>query len=129
MPAHKLKTKKLDMIAANDISASDAGFGVDTNRITLLFPDGSQEALPLMGKDEAAEILIDRLAAPAGAAMTRILVISDIHGNLEALEAVLDDAGTVDQTWCLGDIAGYGPQPNECIAADDRTARIDLHDG
>jgi predicted phosphodiesterase len=48
--------------------------------------------------------------------VSRILVISDIHGNLEALEAVLLDAGTVDQSWCLGDIAGYGPQPNECIA-------------
>lgn len=47
--------------------------------------------------------------------MTRILVISDIHANLEALEAVLKEAGKVDQTWCLGDIAGYGPQPNECI--------------
>ena len=48
--------------------------------------------------------------------MSRILVISDIHGNLEALEAVLRDAEAVDQAWCLGDIAGYGPQPNECIA-------------
>ena len=61
--SHKLETKKLDVIAANDISASDAGFSVDTNRITLLYPDGSQEALPLMGKDEAAEILVNRLAA------------------------------------------------------------------
>lgn len=48
--------------------------------------------------------------------MTRILVISDIHGNLDALEAVLEAAGKVDHTWCLGDIAGYGPQPDECIA-------------
>ncbi len=61
--SHKLETKKLDVIAANDISAGDAGFSVDTNRITLLYPDGSQEALPLMGKDEAAEILVNRLAA------------------------------------------------------------------
>ena len=61
--ARKLEAKKLDVIAANDISASDAGFGVETNRITLLYPDGSREALPLMGKEEAAEILISRLAA------------------------------------------------------------------
>ncbi len=47
--------------------------------------------------------------------MTKILVISDIHANLTALEAVLQDAGKVDRTWCLGDIAGYGPDPNECI--------------
>ena len=47
--------------------------------------------------------------------MTRILVISDIHANLTALEAVLADAGEVDETWCLGDLVGYGPDPNECI--------------
>jgi predicted phosphodiesterase len=47
--------------------------------------------------------------------MTRVLVISDIHANLTALEAVLTDAGNVDEAWCLGDIAGYGPDPNECI--------------
>jgi predicted phosphodiesterase len=47
--------------------------------------------------------------------MTKILVISDVHANLEALDAVLADAGKVDETWCLGDIAGYGPQPNECV--------------
>lgn len=45
----------------------------------------------------------------------RILVISDIHANLTALEAVLADAGNVDATWCLGDLVGYGPDPNECI--------------
>lgn len=47
--------------------------------------------------------------------MTRILVISDVHANLTALETVLEDAGAVDETWCLGDIVGYGPDPNECI--------------
>jgi len=47
--------------------------------------------------------------------VTRILVISDIHANLTALEAVLADAGEVDETWCLGDLVGYGPDPNECI--------------
>lgn len=46
----------------------------------------------------------------------RILVISDIHANLTAFEAVLEDAGTVDAVWCLGDIVGYGPDPNECVA-------------
>jgi len=45
----------------------------------------------------------------------RILVISDIHGNMPALEQVIAHAGTVDQIWCLGDIVGYGPYPNECI--------------
>jgi len=46
----------------------------------------------------------------------RVLVISDIHANLNALDAVLNDAGTVDEVWCLGDIVGYGPSPNEVLA-------------
>jgi predicted phosphodiesterase len=46
----------------------------------------------------------------------RILVISDIHANLTALEAVLADAEPFDAVWCLGDMVGYGPDPNECIA-------------
>jgi predicted phosphodiesterase len=46
----------------------------------------------------------------------RVLVVSDIHSNLAALEAVLAEAGAWDALWCLGDIVGYGPQPNECIA-------------
>ncbi|HEY6960553.1 MAG TPA: metallophosphoesterase family protein [Gaiellaceae bacterium] len=46
----------------------------------------------------------------------RVAVISDIHGNLHALEAVLAavDAEGVDEIWCLGDTVGYGPHPNEC---------------
>lgn len=46
----------------------------------------------------------------------RVLVISDIHANLSALEAVLASAGRLDDVWCLGDLVGYGPDPNECIA-------------
>jgi diadenosine tetraphosphatase ApaH/serine/threonine PP2A family protein phosphatase len=45
----------------------------------------------------------------------RTLIISDIHANLVALEAVLADAGNIDAAWCLGDLVGYGPNPNECI--------------
>jgi len=59
----KLQSKKLDIIAANDISATDAGFSVDTNRVTLLYPDGKSEALPLMSKSEVAENIIARIAA------------------------------------------------------------------
>lgn len=61
--ANKLQSKKLDLIAANDISASDAGFSVETNRITLLFADGRRESLSLMSKSEAAEIIVERVAA------------------------------------------------------------------
>lgn len=44
--------------------------------------------------------------------MVRVLVISDIHSNYPALQAVLSAAGPVDETWCLGDLVGYGPDPN-----------------
>jgi diadenosine tetraphosphatase ApaH/serine/threonine PP2A family protein phosphatase len=44
-----------------------------------------------------------------------ILVISDIHANLTALEAVLADVGDYEAVWCLGDVVGYGPDPSECI--------------
>ena len=46
----------------------------------------------------------------------RYLILSDIHANLPALAAVLADAAPFDRIWCLGDITGYGPFPNECIA-------------
>jgi phosphopantothenoylcysteine decarboxylase/phosphopantothenate--cysteine ligase len=59
----KLKSKKLNFIVANDISSSDAGFGVDTNRVTLLFPNGKKESLPLMSKAEVAEAIIEHIAA------------------------------------------------------------------
>lgn len=45
----------------------------------------------------------------------KILVFSDIHSNATAFEAVLAAAGSVDAYWCLGDIVGYGPDPNDCI--------------
>jgi len=45
----------------------------------------------------------------------RILIISDIHANLTAFKAVLDHAdGRWDTIWFLGDLVGYGPDPNEC---------------
>ena len=48
----------------------------------------------------------------------RVAVLSDVHANLHALEAVLAeiDAGGFDELWCLGDVVGYGPHPNECAA-------------
>ncbi len=45
----------------------------------------------------------------------RVLVISDIHANRTAFEAVLEDAEGVDAVWCLGDVVGYGPDPNACV--------------
>ena len=46
----------------------------------------------------------------------RIAVLSDIHGNLPALEAVLASLRPYDAIWQLGDVVGYGPQPNEVVA-------------
>lgn len=47
----------------------------------------------------------------------RVAVVSDVHSNLHALEAVLAeiDSGGFDELWCLGDVVGYGPRPNECV--------------
>jgi phosphopantothenoylcysteine decarboxylase/phosphopantothenate--cysteine ligase len=59
--SEKLQSKNLDFIAANDISASDAGFGTDTNRVTLLFADGAKETLPLMSKSEVAGKIIEHI--------------------------------------------------------------------
>ena len=56
--------------------------------------------------------------SPAGAeSFVKRAIISDIHGNLEAFQAVLEDidAHGVDSIICLGDIVGYGPNPCECI--------------
>ncbi|MGC8878019.1 MAG: bifunctional phosphopantothenoylcysteine decarboxylase/phosphopantothenate--cysteine ligase CoaBC [Anaerolineae bacterium] len=57
----KLRQKRLDLIVANDVSAPDAGFGVDTNRVTLLWADGTVEPLPLMSKEEIAHVIWDRV--------------------------------------------------------------------
>src|SRR5919108_5739062 len=47
----------------------------------------------------------------------RIALVSDVHGNLPAFRAVLDDvaAAGAEETWCLGDLVGYGAQPDECV--------------
>lgn len=57
----KLERKGLSMIVANDISARDAGFAVDTNRVSLLLPGGVVEHLPLMTKNEVAEAVLARV--------------------------------------------------------------------
>jgi diadenosine tetraphosphatase ApaH/serine/threonine PP2A family protein phosphatase len=51
-------------------------------------------------------------------------VLSDIHANLVALEAVLTVAGEVDAIWNLGDTVGYGPRPDECVA---RAVELGMH--
>jgi phosphopantothenoylcysteine decarboxylase / phosphopantothenate---cysteine ligase len=58
----KIADKGLNLIVANDITASDAGFSVDTNRIVILDPEGDSEELPLMSKYEAGWRILDRIA-------------------------------------------------------------------
>lgn len=60
--AEKLKAKKLDLIVANDISSTDAGFGSDNNRVTLIDSSGRTEALPLTAKAEVAEQIVERVS-------------------------------------------------------------------
>lgn len=57
----KLETKTLDMIVANDVSAKDSGFDVDTNRVTLLDADGGAEPLPLLSKEQVAREILNRV--------------------------------------------------------------------
>ena len=65
-PAHareKLEAKKLDMIVLNDATDPEAGFGVDTNRVTLINKGGKEEPLSLMSKTDLADVLLDRVEA------------------------------------------------------------------
>ncbi|MDR1429852.1 MAG: metallophosphatase family protein [Spirochaetaceae bacterium] len=57
----------------------------------------------------------------------RVLVISDIHANLAAFRAVLKKArGDYDEIFCLGDLVGYGPRPNECVELAERRCSLVL---
>jgi phosphopantothenoylcysteine decarboxylase/phosphopantothenate--cysteine ligase len=60
--SEKLQSKKLDLIVANNISEDDAGFAVETNRVTLLFANGPREILPLMSKVEVSEKIIEHIS-------------------------------------------------------------------
>lgn len=59
----KLIRKRLDLIVANDVSAADSGFAVDTNRVTLLDAAGGLTPLPLLAKEKVAEAVLDRVVA------------------------------------------------------------------
>ena len=62
----KVFRKRLSLIVANDISAKDAGFSVDTNRVTLIGSGGGVEPLPLMSKEQVAEVVLERVAGLLG---------------------------------------------------------------
>ena len=58
----KMEQKQLDIIVANDITDKESGFGVDTNKVTLISRDGKVESLPLLSKREVADRILDRVA-------------------------------------------------------------------
>ncbi len=62
----ELEKKNLDLVAANDISAPDSGFNVDTNKVILISKDGEVEDLPLMSKREVADEILDRVVGLMG---------------------------------------------------------------
>ena len=57
----KVKSKNLDFIVANDITAKDSGFSVDTNKVTIIHSNGNIESLPLMSKYDVAHSILDRV--------------------------------------------------------------------
>ena len=58
----KMQVKNLDMIVLNSLQDQGAGFGVDTNKVTLLYPNGKQKNLPLTSKEEVADAIIDAIS-------------------------------------------------------------------
>ncbi|HUI49064.1 MAG TPA: bifunctional phosphopantothenoylcysteine decarboxylase/phosphopantothenate--cysteine ligase CoaBC [Acidimicrobiia bacterium] len=64
--AAKLAAKRVDLVVANDVSAADAGFEVDTNRALILAADGTEFETPLLSKEQLANLVLDRVAALLG---------------------------------------------------------------
>ena len=69
--ADKLRRKKLDLIVANDVTLEGAGFGADTNIVTIIGADGRPERHPKLAKEEVADLILDRLLHLRAAAMPR----------------------------------------------------------
>jgi phosphopantothenoylcysteine decarboxylase/phosphopantothenate--cysteine ligase len=59
--AEKVRAKGVDMLVANDVTEPGSGFGTDTNRVTIYYPEGAPEQLPMLSKREVAELLLDRI--------------------------------------------------------------------
>jgi len=110
----KLEKKKLDLMAANDITAKESGFAVDTNKVTLISRDGKIESLPLMSKREVADRILDRVVGmldgrsveliikPFMIKLRRIRIDSDKRGIFPPLGTGFDlelDDGSVINTY------------------------------
>jgi diadenosine tetraphosphatase ApaH/serine/threonine PP2A family protein phosphatase len=79
-------------------------------------PERCSDGTDVRVSNQAATAHAAAATASVSSFVVRVAVISDIHGNLHALEAVLADIvrETPDALWCLGDVVGYGARPNEC---------------
>ena len=86
----KLRAKRLDLMVANDVSAPDSGFEVETNRVVLLTPDGAEEALPLLSKSAVAERIVALRTERGGFAA--ISDLADVEGIGEQRLAALEQA-------------------------------------
>lgn len=64
--AQKMKAKNLDLLIGNIVGNPDSGFGADTNRVTIYYPDDRKESLPLMSKDDVAWAILDRVKQMTG---------------------------------------------------------------
>jgi len=71
----KLKRKGLDLIVANDVTQEGAGFGADTNIVTLITPDGVAHSHPKLSKDEVADLILDRLVSIRAAKPRRLRAV------------------------------------------------------
>jgi hypothetical protein len=90
----KLKSKGLNLIVANDITAPGSGFSVDTNRVVLIGSDGRENELPLMSKREVADRILDRVADLLGLTTCIIdikLKKADIEGSCITIPAEYRD--------------------------------------
>jgi len=97
----KLVSKGLDMIVANDVSQSDAGFDVDTNRVVFITGAGASETLPLMSKRDVAERIVDWVAArglaPGTCGRTPAPRFGNLAGWNERLAKQLDFIREIDK--------------------------------
>jgi phosphopantothenoylcysteine decarboxylase/phosphopantothenate--cysteine ligase len=112
--AAKLTAKGVDLLVANDVSEPGSGFGTDTNRVTILAADGSEDALPLLPKREVADRILDRVASALDARDARAPSTSPGAGG--GGRAVLDGSGTTTHTGGRsrdGRAAGDGPPPGD----------------
>ena len=66
--ARKMREKNLDLTVANNVSRPDSGFGADTNKVTLLTPDGGVQALPVMSKEDVGLRIVEWIEKRGGAA-------------------------------------------------------------